>query len=125
MDSCGFPKDEYYYYKACWSSAPQAHLLPHWTWPGREGEPIAVWCYANVDRVELVLNGRSLGAQDVVRGRHLAWSVPYAPGVLLARGYRAGKLVVTDRCETAGPPARIALTADRSRLAADGADVAV
>jgi len=125
MDSCGFPKDEYYYYKAWWDAEPQAHLLPHWTWPGREGQPIDVWCYANVDRVELFLNGASLGAQDVVRDRHLSWSVPYAPGVLLARGYRAGRLIVSETRETAGPPARIELSADRVRLAADGADVAV
>ena len=125
MDSCGFPKDEYYYYKAWWAAEPQAHLLPHWTWPGREGQPIDVWCYANVDRVELFLNGASLGVQDVVRDRHLAWSVPYAPGLLLARGYRAGKLVVSETRETADAPARIELVADRVRLAADGSDVAV
>ena len=125
LDICGFPKDEFYYYKACWTDAPMAHLLPHWTWPGLEGKAIDVWCYANVDRVELVLNGKSLGAKPVARNGHLAWSVPYAPGVLEARGFRGDKLVVTDRRETAGAPTRIALTADRSRLAADGADLAV
>ena len=125
MDICGFPKDEYYYYKAWWNDAPMAHLLPHWTWPGLEGKAIDVWCYANVDRVELFLNGKSLGSKPVVRNFHLAWSVPYAPGVIEARGYKGDRLVVTDRRETAGAPARIALTADRTRLAADGADLAV
>ncbi len=125
LDSCGFPKDEYYYYRAWWGAEPQVHLLPHWTWPGREGQPIEVWCYANVERVELFLNGRSLGAQPVVRDRHLAWSVPYAPGVLEARGWRGDTMIVVDRRETAGAPARIALQADRMRLAADGDDLAV
>jgi beta-galactosidase len=125
LDSCGFPKDAYYYYKGWWDNAPQAHLLPHWTWPGREGQPIDVWCYANVERVDLLLNGRSLGVKDVVKDGHLAWTVPYAPGVLEARGYRGGRLVVRDRRETAGPPSRLALTADRARLKGDGADVAV
>jgi beta-galactosidase len=125
MDSCGFAKDEFYYYKAWWDSAPQAHLLPHWTWPGREGQPIDVWCYANVDRVELFLNGQSLGAKPVVKDSHLSWSVPYAPGVLEAHGYLGERLVVRDRRETAGAPARIALTADRTRLNADGADLVV
>ena len=125
MDSCGFAKDEYYYYRAWWQDAPQAHLLPHWTWPGREGQPIEVWCYANVDRVELFLNGQSQGAQDVVKDHHLVWTIPYAPGAIEARGYRGGKLVVKERRETAGPPARIALTADRTRLKADGDDLAV
>ena len=125
LDTCGFAKDESYYYKAWWSAEPQAHLLPHWTWPGREGQPIEVWCYANVERVELFLNGRSLGSQAVVKDRHLMWRVSYAPGVLEARGYRGSSLVVVDRRETATAPARIALDADRDRLRADGEDLAV
>jgi beta-galactosidase len=125
MDSCGFAKDEYYYYKAWWNAQPQAHLLPHWNWPGQEGKPIDVWCYANVDRVELFLNGQSLGAKDVIKDRHLAWPVNYAPGVLEARGFKGGRQVVVDKRETAGPPARIVLAADRTRLKADGADLAV
>jgi beta-galactosidase len=125
MDSCGFAKDEFYYYKAWWGAEPQAHLLPHWTWPGHEGKPIDVWCYANVDRVELFLNGKSLGSQTVVRNGHLAWSVPYAPGVLEAHGYRGERLVARDRRETAGPAAKVVLSADRTRLAADNADLAV
>jgi beta-galactosidase len=125
MDSCGFAKDEFYYYKAWWDPAPMLHLFPHWTWPGREGKAIDVWCYANVERVELFLNGKSLGAQPVVKDGHLAWSVPYAPGALEAHGYVGDKLVVRERRETAGDPAKIALTADRTRLAADNADLAV
>ncbi|MDP1631688.1 MAG: beta-galactosidase GalA [Caulobacter sp.] len=125
MDSCGFPKDNYYYYRAWWRPEPLLHLFPHWTWPGREGEAIEVWCHSNLDRVELLLNGRSLGARDVVRNRHVAWSVPYAPGVLEARGWKDGRLVATERRETAGPPARITLTADRNRIAADAEDVSV
>ena len=125
MDSCGFAKDEYYYYRACWTAEPQVHLLPHWTWPGREGQSIEVWCYANVERVELLLNGASLGAQPVVKDGHLVWTVPYAPGVLEARGYQGSAVTVRDRRETAGAPARIALSADRVQLVADGEDVAV
>ena len=125
MDSCGFAKDEFYYYKAWWDAEPQAHLLPHWTWPGREGKPIDVWCYANVDRVELFLNGKSLGVQPVVKDSHLAWSVPYAPGAIEAHGYRGDKLVVRERRETADDAAKISLVADRTRLAADNADLAV
>jgi beta-galactosidase len=125
MDSCGFPKDEYYYYKAWWGAEPLLHLFPHWTWPGREGKAIDVWCYSNLDRVELFLNGKSLGAQAVVKDSHLAWSVPYAAGAIEAHGYKGDKLVVRERRETAGPAAKIALSVDRTRLAADGQDLAV
>lgn len=125
MDSCGFPKDNYWYYRAWWRPEPLVHLFPHWNWEGREGESIPVWVHANVDRVELFLNGRSLGSKDVVRNRHLEWSVPWAPGAIEARGYKDGRALPPVRRETAGPAARIELTADRSRLRGDGQDVAM
>jgi beta-galactosidase len=125
MDSCGFPKDNYWYYRAWWRPEPLVHLFPHWNWEGREGQPVPVWVHANVDRVELFLNGRSLGAKDVERNRHLEWSVPYAPGVIEARGYKDGRALPPVRRETVGPAARIELTADRTRLDGDGQDVAM
>ncbi len=41
VDMCGFPKDNFYYYKAWWGSEPVLHLFPHWNWEQREGEPIS------------------------------------------------------------------------------------
>jgi len=125
MDTCGFPKDNYFYYKAWWGKDPVLHLFPHWNWPDKSGQPIAVWCHTNLDSVELFLNGRSLGARTVARNRHIEWSVPYEPGVLEARGSVAGKVVLTQRRETTGPPAKIVLHPDRPTLAADGEDLAV
>jgi beta-galactosidase len=125
LDSCGFEKDEFYYYKAWWRDEPQVHLLPHWTWPGREGQPIDVWCYANVERVELFLNGVSQGVQTVKRNAHLSWKVNYQPGLLEARGYVGGRMVLREVRETAGASARLAVSADRPTLRADGQDVAV
>ena len=81
IDLCGFPKDTFYYYQAWWTQTPVLHVFPHWNWPGLEGRDIAVWVYSNLERVELLLNGRSLGAKDVVKDQHVAWNVPYAPGV--------------------------------------------
>lgn len=124
MDTCGFPKDNYYYYKAWWTDAPVLHLLPHWNWAGREGQEIEVWCHSNLDRVELLLNGAPLGARDVERNGHAEWRVPYAPGVLEARGYKDGRFVTAAQRVTARAPARIALSADRTRLRADGEDCA-
>jgi beta-galactosidase len=113
MDLCGFEKDNFYYYQSWWSDPAQRtvlHIFPHWTWPGREGEPIDVRCFSNCDEVELFLNGTSLGRKPMVRNSHLAWDVRYAPGVLEGHGYRAGKRVATQRIETAGIPQRIVLT---------------
>jgi beta-galactosidase len=114
LDTCGFAKDNYYYYRAWWrSDRPLVHLLPHWTWPGREGEPIEVWVHGNADEVELKLNGRSLGRKAMPRNRHLEWRVPYAPGRLEAIGYNRGRLVTQDVRETAGPAHSVQLALDR------------
>jgi beta-galactosidase len=125
MDTCGFPKDNFYYYRAWWSQEPVLHLFPHWNWEGREGQEIEVWCHTNLDRVELFLNGAPLGVRDVQRNRHVEWRVPYAPGTLEARGYKNGALVETVRRETAGAATRLVLSADRSAIAGDGEDCAV
>ncbi|MBE2991310.1 DUF4982 domain-containing protein [Sphingomonas sp. CFBP 13603] len=124
LDTCGFAKDNYHYYRAWWRpDLPQVHLLPHWTWPGREGQPIEVWAHGNCDEVELLLNGRSLGRKPMPRNGHLAWSVPYAPGRIEARGLNKGRRVATSVRETAGAAAAVHLTADRRIVTADGDDV--
>jgi beta-galactosidase len=124
MDICGFPKDMYYYYLAAWNDAPVLHVFPHWNWAGKEGQEIPVWVYSNCDEVELFLNGVSLGKQTMPPLDHLEWKVRYAPGVLVAKATRQGVAVET-KIETTGAPAAIRLTADRSTLAADNADLAV
>jgi beta-galactosidase len=123
MDSCGFPKDNWFYYRAQWSDEPLLHLFPHWNW--RAGETVAVWCHSNLDSVELFLNGASLGAQSVPRYGHVQWQVPYAPGVIEARGMKGGKQILLARRETAGPAAAVVLTPDRASIRADGEDVSV
>jgi beta-galactosidase len=125
IDTCGFPKDTYFYYRSWWTDRPVLHLFPHWNWTGMEGKEIAVWVYSNIERVELFLNGRSLGEKEVKKDSHLAWNVPYARGVLEARGTRNGALVVADQRETTDPPAALAIYADRAQIAADGEDVAM
>jgi beta-galactosidase len=125
VDMCGFPKDNFYYYKAWWGSEPVLHLLPHWNWDQREGEPVSVWVHSNLDSVELFLNGKSQGSQKVKPLTHLEWKVKYEPGVLEARGTKDGKIVLTEKRETTGEPASILLTADRIEIDADGEDVAI
>ena len=123
IDTCGFPKDSFYYYQAWWTPHPVLHLFPHWNWPGLEGQEIAVWVYSNLDRVELFLNGQSQGAKDMKHASHLAWNVKYAPGTIEARGYKDGKLVNTVTRETTGAAAKLALAVDRREISADGEDV--
>jgi beta-galactosidase len=125
LDTCGFPKDSANYLRSWWTDEPVLAITPHWNWSGREGQEIPVVCYSNHEEVELFLNGRSLGRKAVPRNAFAEWKVPYAPGILEARGWRAGSVVATVRTETTGAPARLALTADRSTISADGTDVVV
>ncbi len=125
VDMCGFPKDNFYYYKAWWGSEPVLHLFPHWNWEERNGELIAVWVHSNLDSVEVFLNGKSQGSQKVEPLTHLEWKVKYEPGVLEARGMKDGKIVLVEKRETTGEPESIRLTADRTEIHADGEDVAV
>jgi len=125
VDMCGFPKDNCYYYKAWWGKEPIVHVFPHWNWTGREGDEIPVWVYSNMDEVELLVNGKSLGSQKVPHLGHVEWKARYEPGTLEARGSKDGKVVLTDKRETTGPAASIRLTADRAEINADGEDVAV
>ena len=91
-------------------------------WKGKE---IAVWVYSNLDKVELFLNGQSLGAKEMKKDSHLAWIVKYAPGAIEARGYKDGKQVMTAKRETTGPAAKLVMNADRKEVSADGEDVAM
>ncbi|MGC9948097.1 MAG: glycoside hydrolase family 2 TIM barrel-domain containing protein [Bryobacteraceae bacterium] len=147
IDSCGFPKDGYYFYQSQWSEKPVLHLFPHWNWKGREGVFVPVTCYTNCDSVELFLNGRSIGVKGYtfprygMQGRygqyapappgavrttsdlHLAWDVPYEPGTLKAVGMKGGK-VVQVQISTTGDPAALGLSVDRDAVRADRRDVA-
>ncbi|MGH9969958.1 MAG: beta-galactosidase GalA [Pyrinomonadaceae bacterium] len=125
MDTCGFPKDIFYYYQSWWGSKPVLHLLPHWNWAGREGQQIDVWCFSNLDRVELFLNGLSLGSKRVERNSHAEWKVSYAPGVLEARGSKNGQVVLNSKRETTGAPAKLLTRADRPTIAGDAEDVSI
>jgi beta-galactosidase len=125
MDTCGFPKDNFWYYQAWWTDAPVLHLLPHWNWAGREGQEIDVRALSNCDEVELFLNGRSQGRQAMKRDSEIKWKVAYAPGTLSATGYKGGKVVAETKVETTGAPAAVGLSPYGSAIDANGEDVAV
>jgi beta-galactosidase len=124
MDMCGLPKDAYYYYQAWWLDPPRVHIFPHWNWSA--GQTVTVWCYANSASVELFLNGVSQGVQAMPAYGHVAWSVPYSAGTLLAKAYDSqGAVTATDQVTTTGPAAAILLNTDRTNLTADAEDLTV
>ncbi|HEY8993155.1 MAG TPA: DUF4982 domain-containing protein, partial [Lacunisphaera sp.] len=126
LDMCGFPKDNYYYYRAWWTQEVVLHLMPHWNWPGREGHEFRVDALSNCREVELFLNGASLGRKTMKPNSKLTWQVKYAPGTLSAKGFDAGGRVIAEtKVETTGEATRLELTPDRKTINADGEDVAV
>lgn len=143
VDLCGFPKDRFYLYQSQWTSKPMIHLLPHWNWKGMEGQTIPVYCYTNCDEAELFVNGKSMGKRvkgkdkteipvDFIRYEpktfqskyRLSWDVPYEAGTIKVIGYKNGKAILEEQISTAGKPAKINLSVDRTEINADGNDLA-
>ncbi len=147
LDTCGFPKDAYYFYQSRWTTEPVLHLFPHWNWTGSPGKVIHVTCYTNCDTVELFLNGKSFGVKGYAFPRpgmvgtygnyperakavqttadlHLSWDVPFTAGTLTAKGTKDGRVIRTVEIETTGTPAKLALVADRPAISRGPSDVA-
>jgi len=123
MDLNGFPKAAYYMHQVQWiQDRPLLHIEPHWTWAGREGEPIRVMVMGNMERVKLRLNGRDLGEQAVDRARMNFFSVPYEPGRLEAIGYKGTQEVARSVVETTGAAVALQLLPDRDALRGNGQD---
>lgn len=137
-DLAGLPKDRYYLYRSKWNKDSHTiHLLPHWTWPGREGEVTPVYCYTDGTEGELFVNGKSQGRVRKNRdGRldryRLRWNdVRYEPGEIKVVVYdEQGKKIGEASRKTAGSPAQLLLKAEcmngtkRPTLQADGDDMA-
>ena len=123
MDLCGFPKSAFFIHQAQWRKDKDVlELIPHWNWPGREGQTIPVMALSNADSVELFLNGKSLGEKPVDPFEMAHWDVVYAPGELLAVGKKNGREVSRKRIETTGDPVALELVPDRGTIAGDGED---
>ncbi len=146
IDMCGFPKPGYWFRKALWNDEPMVHIavqtdvsarnkdvVSFWSRPKVEthwnhnmvGDTIAVHVYTNVPQVELILNGKSLGIRkwNIHNEAFLFWEVPYEPGTLQAIGQTSDGMTVSFEVQTAGPPAKIALTPDRKTIKANRQDL--
>jgi beta-galactosidase len=122
VDTAGFPKDVYYFYKSRWTTDPMVHLLPHWNWTA--GTTVTVYAYNNCDSVELFLNDVSQGSKTpTATPLHAEWSVAWASGSLRAECKRGGSVVARDEIKTAAAAAKLVLSADRTAITADGRDL--
>jgi beta-galactosidase len=125
FDLCGFPKTAAFIHKAHWlDGQPVLEIIPHWTWPGREGKSVRVLVISNGARVSLWLNGACIGEKNVDLYDFATWEgVTYEPGRIEAVAYDAqGKEVARIFAETTGEPEVLELIPDRRALSGDGAD---
>lgn len=144
IDLASLPKDRYYLYRSLWNKRDNTlHVLPHWTWPGREGENTPVFVYTSYPEAELFVNGKSYGKQRKLdakaalslkekdalwlqRRYRLMWmDVLYEPGELKVVAYdKDGRPAEEKIVRTAGKPHHLEVVADRMQLTADGKDLA-
>ena len=126
FDLAGIPKDRAWLYRSRWrKDSPTLHVLPHWTWPGREGQVTPVYVYTSYPEAELFVNGVSRGRRrrdpsSRLDRYRLRWrDVVYEPGEVRVVAFdTAGKAVAEKRMRTAGTACRLDVAADRTELAA-------
>ncbi len=146
LDLAGLPKDRYYLYRSVWNTqAHTLHILPHWTWPGREGQVTPVFVYTDYPEAELFVNGKSQGRRRKVttprpddhgastpalsaeraKRYRLMWDdVRYEPGEVRVVAYdAAGHPAAEQTVRTAGKAAALKVEPDRTLLHADGSDL--
>ena len=145
IDLASIPKDRYWLYRSVWNTADTTlHIVPHWTWPGREGEVTPVMVYTSLPEAELTVNGRSMGRRRrlsaaeadraaaegdslaLLRRYRLIWDdVRYEPGEITVTAYDDnGRAVASESVRTAGKPYALRLDTDCRALQADGDDIA-
>ena len=147
VDLAGLPKDRYYLYRSHWNKEEETlHILPHWTWPGREGEVTPIFVYTNYPTAELFINGKSQGKRtkdlsveldssyteaaqksfERQKRYRLMWmDTRYQPGTVKVVAYdEQGNKRAEKEIRTAGKPHHLELVADRQHLTADGKDLA-
>ena len=100
--------------------------IASWSWPGTEGQPIAVEVYADADEVELLVNGSSAGRAAVGDAHPYLATIDttYTPGELTAVAYRNGS--ETGRCSlvSASGPVQLDVQVDRARIDATDRELA-
>ncbi len=142
IDLASIPKDRYWLYRSIWNTeSPTLHIVPHWTWPGREGKVTPVYVYTSWPEAELFVNGVSQGRRsklspsapceglqdEALEGRYrLMWNdVVYRKGEIRVVAYDAkGNVAASEYVRTAGKPYALRLECDRSSIARDGEDLA-
>jgi len=148
VDGVRIPKSMFYVSRVMQNEKPDLHIIGHWNYPADTKKTMYV-AANHCDKVELFLNGKSLGVQTKPtvfvdplnqraanpepaerEGTGYVYAFPdvkFAPGSLKAVATKGGKIVAQQEIQTAGAPKAIKLTLHTSPngLQADGSDVAL
>lgn len=149
VDLCGFPKNDYYFYQSQWINKNDkfiVKILPHWNFSDREilkllgtdikSEEIPVRVFSNLPRIELKLNGKSLGEKSFTQKTtsyghkyqegeseeelYLEWNVKFEKGVIEAIGKdEDGRVCSIDKIETSKIPAAVKLLPEQRSIYSD------
>ncbi|WP_010677918.1 glycoside hydrolase family 2 TIM barrel-domain containing protein [Bacillus timonensis] len=129
IDTATFKKDSYYMYQAEWTDykqSPMVHIFPYWDF--NEGQVIDVRVCSNAPKIELQLNGKTIGTHEIdhKHGKNLvgSWKVPYNKGELKAIAYdEYDQVIATDWKKSFGDAKKITLKPDRGTITANGTDL--
>ena len=146
IDLCGFKKPQLLYKDIVWNNSrlemvvhspiPEGKKevvsdwgwpdeLQSWNWAGNEGKMMDVRVFTNFHVIRLELNGKIIAEKTVSDTSRLIanFRVPYKPGTLKAIALENGKEVASKVLKTTGVPAKVKLTADRTKINADRNDL--
>lgn len=150
FDQTMLPKPDAYFVKSMFSEEPLVHIAiiekagadTQWNginvatqrlsenWNRSQGDTLSLYTYTNVDEVELLLNGRSLGvrkndADPKLRNR-IRWdAVPYERGSLVAVARKNGRIVARHELTTTGEAVALKLKPETADWHADGKDLMI
>ena len=95
------------------SAWKMTNAMPSWSWTGCEERKANVEVYARATRVELVLNGHTVGSKTLKNDCLARFSIPYESGTLEAVSYDATDHEI-GRCklQSAGSTTRLTLDAE-------------
>lgn len=129
-DAMRIPKDAFFAHQVMWDGwvdleQPRIHIIGHWNYKDDTTKPVYV--VSSADKVELFLNGKSLGeGEKDYNFLYTFKDVKFEAGKLEAIGYdETGKECCRTALQTAGKPEQIKLSLIQSPNGwkADGADM--
>lgn len=148
FDQTMLPKPDAYFVKSMFSEEPLVHIAiiekagadTQWNginvatqrlsenWNRSQGDTLSLYTYTNVDEVELLLNGRSLGVRkndaDPKLHNRIRWdAVPYERGSLVAVARKNGRIVARHELTTTGEAVALKLKPETADWHADGKDL--